>query len=59
MTDADLADIKRTIRHWRNRGVIDAVVSELHCRRDWASVERCMVRWLMGYEIAELSRRAA
>jgi hypothetical protein len=59
MSDADLADIRRTIRHWRVRGVIREVASELHCRPDWASIERRMIKWQLGHEIAELTRRAA
>jgi hypothetical protein len=59
VTDADLADIRRTIRHWRNRGVIREVASELHCSPNWPAIERRMIKWQLGPELAELSRKAA
>lgn len=59
MNDADLDDIRRTIRFWKRRGVIRDVASELHCRPDWSCIERRMVKLAMGWEIEELSRRAA
>jgi hypothetical protein len=59
MTDADLDDIKRTIRFWKARYVISDVAAELGCGRNWSDIERRMIKWQLGYEIAELSRKAA
>lgn len=59
MTDADLADIERTIRYWRARGLIADVARELRCERKWESIRRRMVKLAMGWEIEELQRKAA
>jgi len=59
MSDADLADIERTIRYWRRRYVIADVAAELHCGRNWSDIQRCMVKWWLEREIEALSRQAA
>jgi hypothetical protein len=55
----DIADVRKTIRYWQNRGVrVVDVAPDLHCARTWSAIEQRMMEWMLAYDAAELSRAA-
>lgn len=53
-----LADIRATIRHWRNRGVRAAEIAPyFRCDKNWPAIEFRMVK--LAYDFEERQREAA